>query len=256
MKVRILLVTALLSIGALPAAAQSVKVSFHGGKVDLVRARTPRCGRSSPSGRASAARASSTPSGSSGPPMTVEFKDAYEQRVLEALLRNVAGYIVGPRPIAGAASASGFDRIVILPTSTAPRRPSSVTPAVSRPPGPQPIRRLPMPIDDVTGRRPTTTSTRPWPMAAGGARARKRLQTCAAVSVRFSKPSPTTTRPNRSRPPTAPANPFGVTTGAARPGVITPVPAARPGAAPSAADARRSLAAEPHRTRRSGRDIQ
>jgi len=34
-------------------------------------------------------------------------------------------------------------------------------------------------------------------------------------------------------PPTTPANPFGVTTGAARPGVITPVPAARPGTRPA-----------------------
>ena len=82
-----------------------------------------------------------------GPPITVEFKDAYEQPVIEALLRGVAGYIVGPRPVAGSANASGFDRIVILATSTAPR-PTAVTPAVSRPPGPQPLRRLPPPIED------------------------------------------------------------------------------------------------------------
>ena len=35
MKVRILLASALVSMSVLPAAAQSVKVSFHGGKVDL-----------------------------------------------------------------------------------------------------------------------------------------------------------------------------------------------------------------------------
>ncbi len=38
----------------------------------------------------------------------------------------------------------------------------------------------------------------------------------------------TTTMSRTGPPPTTPANPFGVTTGAARPGVITPVPAARP----------------------------
>ena len=34
-----------------------------------------------------------------------------------------------------------------------------------------------------------------------GRRGRKRLPTCAAVSVRFSKPSPTATMPNRRRRP-------------------------------------------------------
>ena len=35
MKARILLATALVTLAALPAAAQSIKLSFNGGKVDL-----------------------------------------------------------------------------------------------------------------------------------------------------------------------------------------------------------------------------
>jgi hypothetical protein len=156
--------------------------------------------------------------------VTVEFKDAYEQHVLEALLRGVSGYIVGPRQIAGAASASGFDRIVILATSNAPR-PAPVTPAVSRPPGPQPIRRLPAPIDDVTD---DTVDDSDAAVAIPGARPetpadlRRRLG-----QILEAEPDDDDAEP--AAPPTTPANPFGVTSGASRPGVITPVPAARPG---------------------------
>ena len=191
MKVRILLVTALLSIGVLPAAAQSVKLSFHGGKVDLVaenatvRAILTEWARVGSTRIVNAERLV-------GPPVTVEFKDAYEQRVLEALLRNVSGYIVGPRPIAGASNASGFDRIVILPTSTAPGA-SPVTPAVSRPPGPQPIRRLPMPIDDAAddtvddidpavangpGAGAAGNACRPAPPSRSDSRSRARRRRC------------------------------------------------------------------------------
>ncbi len=227
MKVRILLVTALLSIGVLPAAAQSVKLSFHGGKVDLVaenatvRAILTEWARVGSTRIVNAERLV-------GPPMTVEFKDAYEQRVLEALLRNVSGYIVGPRSIAGAPTASGFDRIVILPTSTAAGA-SPVTPGVSRPPGPQPIRRLPMPIDDVTGDPDDDID----PAVANGPAGRP--ETPADLRRRLGQilEAEPDEEVEPEAPPPTPANPFGVTTGAARPGVITPVPAARPGARPA-----------------------
>ena len=146
MKARILLASALVTVMALPAAAQSVKVSFHDGRIDLsaqnatVRAILTEWARVGGTRVVNAERIA-------GPPITVEFKDTYEQQALESLLRGVAGYMVGQRATAGAASVSGFDRIVILPTSNAPR-PSPVTPAVSRPPGPQPLRRLPVPVDD------------------------------------------------------------------------------------------------------------
>ena len=229
MKVRILLVTALLSIGVLPAAAQSVKLSFHGGKVDLVaenatvRAILTEWARVGSTRIVNAERLV-------GPPVTVEFKDAYEQRVLEALLRNVSGYIVGPRPIADASNTSGIDRIVILPTSTAPG-PSPVTPAVSRPPGPQPIRRLPIPIDDAAD----DTLDDIDPTVANGP-GPARPETPADLRRRLGQileAEPDGDDAEPQAPPTTPANPFGVTTGAARPGVITPVPAARPGARPA-----------------------
>ena len=153
MQLRLLLASTLLTVSVLPAGAQAVKVSFHGGKVDLsaenasVRTILNEWARVGGTRIVNAERLA-------GPPVTVEFKDAYEQQALDALLRGVAGYIVGPRPVAGTPNVSGFDRIVILATSTAPR-PAPVTPAVSRPPGPQPLRRLPAPVED----DPTTTTT-------------------------------------------------------------------------------------------------
>jgi hypothetical protein len=219
----ILLATALVTFAALPAAAQSVKVSFKGGKVDLsaenatVRAILTEWGRVGGTRLVNAERIA-------GPPITVEFKDTYEQQVLESLLRGVAGYMVGQRGTDAPAS-SGFDRIVILPTSNAPR-PAAVTPAVSRPPGPQPIRRLPVPVEENQDNDPDNDSNvngnpngAPRPETPADLRRRlgQLLEADADDNGNEQPPAPTTT----------PANPFGITTGAARPGVITPVPQPR-----------------------------
>ena len=198
MKVRILLVTALLSIGALPAAAQSVKLSFHGGKVDLVaenatvRAILTEWARVGSTRIVNAERLV-------GPPVTVEFKDAYEQRVLEALLRNVSRLHrraaadcrrvehVGvrshrhPADEHGAGGVTGHSRRFAAAGTTAnPAAPDADRRRSRR----QPRRHRP--------------DRGQWPRTRRG---RKRLPTCAAVSVRFSKPSPTATMPNRRRRP-------------------------------------------------------
>jgi len=225
MKARILLASALVTLAALPAAGQSVKLSFHGGKVDLsaenatVRAILTEWGRIGGTRVVNADRVA-------GPPITVEFKDAYEQHALESLLRGVAGYMVGQRVAPGAPASSGFDRIVILATSTAPR-PAPVTPAVSRPPGPQPLRRLPVPVeqdqDDSGDNEPNAAVAAAGPRPETPADLRRRLGQLLEADA--------DTDDNADEPPPAPAvqaNPFGVTTGAARPGVITPVPPARP----------------------------
>ena len=223
MKARILLATALVTLAALPATAQSIKLSFNGGKVDLaaenatVRAILTEWARVGGTRVVNAERIV-------GPPVTVEFKGAYEQQALESLLRGVAGYMVGQRvtPAAG----SGFDRIVILATSAAPR-PAPVTPAVSRPPGPQPLRRLPPAVEE---NQDDPVDNEPNGVAAGNngprpetpADLRRRLGQLLendADNDNANEPPPA---------PSAPANPFGITTGASRPGVITPVPAPRP----------------------------
>jgi hypothetical protein len=223
MRARILLACAFVTLAALPAAGQSVKVSFQGGKVNLsaenatVRAILTEWARVGGTRVVNAERIA-------GPPITVEFKDAYEQQVLESLLRGVAGYMVGQRVAPGPATGSGLDRIVILAVSTAPR-PAPVTPAVSRPPGPQPLRRLPVPEEppDDPGDVDAAIAAGPiGPRPETPADLRRRLGQLLEADDDDSddeQPAPA---------PTTPANPFGVTTGAARPGVITPVPAPRP----------------------------
>jgi hypothetical protein len=224
MKARILLATAFVTFAALPAAAQSVKVSFNGGKVDLiaenatVRAILTEWGRVGGTRLVNAERVA-------GPPITVEFKDTYEQQVLESLLRGVAGYIVGQRGAAGVPTSSGFDRIVILASSNAPR-PAPATPAVSRPPGPQPLRRLPVAVEenqdndsDIDGNVNGNPTPTPRPETPADLRRRlgQLLEADADDNASEQPPAPAST----------PANPFGITTGAARPGVITPVPQPR-----------------------------
>jgi hypothetical protein len=218
MKARILLASVLVTLVTLPAAGQSIKVSFHGGKVDLQRRERHRAGDPHEWARVGGTRVVNAER-IAGPPVTVEFKDAYEQQALESLLRGVSGYIVGQRRCRRATS-SGFDRIVILATSNAPR-PSPVTPCVSRPPGPQPLRRLPC-------RSTTRTTRRQRPTAAAARRAAAGDAGGSAPPSRPAARSRRATTTTTGRRPDAPRNPFGVTTGAARPGVITPVPAPRP----------------------------
>jgi hypothetical protein len=224
MRARILLASLLVTCATLPAAAQSVKVSFNGGRVNLsaenatVRAILTEWGRVGGTRVVNAERIA-------GPPITVEFKDAYEQQALESLLRGVAGYMVGQRGPAGAATSSGFDRIVILASSNAPR-PAPVTPAVSRPPGPQPLRRLPVAVEE-----DQNDDNEPNPGVAAGNNA-PRPETPADLRRRLGQLLDADADDNDNEQPPAPsstpANPFGITTGSARPGVITPVPAARP----------------------------
>jgi hypothetical protein len=233
MKVRILLASALLTASVLPAGAQSIKVSFHGGRVDLsaenatVRAILAEWARVGGTRLVNADRLA-------GPPVTVEFKDAYERPALEALLRGVSGYIVGPRLTAAAPTSSGFDRIVILATSNAAPRPNPISPVASRPPGPQPLRRLLPGGDDqnadVVDDNDPSPATGPGPVRAETpADLRRRL---GQLLQEPRDGDDADTAPS-AQPTNTPANPFGVTTGASRPGVITPVPAARPqGGAP------------------------
>jgi hypothetical protein len=221
----ILLATALVTFAALPAAAQSVKVSFKGGKVDLsaenatVRSILTEWSRVGGTRLVNAERIA-------GPPITVEFKDTYEQQVLESLLRGVAGYMVGQRGT-DAPTSSGFDRIVILATSNAPR-PAPVTPAVSRPPGPQPIRRLPVAVED---NQDDDSANDPNTNVNGNPNGAPRPETPADLRRRLGQLLEADADDNGNEQPPAPAstpaNPFGITTGAARPGVVTPAPQPR-----------------------------
>lgn len=74
-----------------------------------------------------------------GAPVTLELTDVAEKQALEILLRSVAGYVAAPRRVAVSATASRFDRLVLLPTSIASAAPvAAPRPAAFTPPAPFP----------------------------------------------------------------------------------------------------------------------
>jgi hypothetical protein len=84
--------------------------------------------------------------------MTIELTNMPEQQALDLLLRSVSGYMTAPRAVADT-HLSQFDRVVVMPTSVAPRPAMAAqpTPTFAQPqftPPPQ------MADDDVDDERP------------------------------------------------------------------------------------------------------
>ena len=59
--------------------------------------------------------------------VSLELRNMPETQALDILLRSVSGYLAAPRPVE-AANLSQFDRIVVMPTSAAPRAPVAGSP--------------------------------------------------------------------------------------------------------------------------------
>ena len=66
-----------------------------------------------------------------GGPVSIELNNVPEAQALDVLLRSVAGYLAAPRPV-DVANLSHFDRIVVMPTSAAPRPAASTATAAPR----------------------------------------------------------------------------------------------------------------------------
>ena len=81
-----------------------------------------------------------------GGPMTIELTNVPEGQALDVLLRSVSGYLAAPRAVA-AANLSIFDRVIVMPTSAAPRPPVSAQPPAPALPQPQFAQPAP-PADD------------------------------------------------------------------------------------------------------------
>lgn len=62
-----------------------------------------------------------------GGPISMELTNMPEAMVLDTLLRGAAGYVAAPRP-ATVAGLSTFDRVIVMPTSSAPRATTSAAP--------------------------------------------------------------------------------------------------------------------------------
>ncbi len=216
-------VATLLCLSA-PASAQSASVQFNNGLVTVAAENAPVrqiLAEWARLGGTTFVNAERVPGG----PVTLQLENVSERQALDVLLRSVSGYMVAARD-GGAAGASRYDRILILPTSTAPQPTArafqpppvfqpqpefepevfQVDPAEENPPGdvppdadePRPINpriRVPFTPPNVNGRPMPPQPFQPDP---------------------DDQPEP--------EPEAAPANPFGVPAGSARPGVITPVP--------------------------------
>ena len=105
-----------------------------------------------------------------GGPITLELTNMPEGQALDIILRSVAGYMAAPRAAADP-TASLYDRIMILPTSTAPRVTQSApvnTPAIPTFAPPPPV----MTSDDDDSRvqiqRPPIFNTFPPVIAPNG----------------------------------------------------------------------------------------
>lgn len=214
---------------AAPAAAQSVRVEFRNGRVTLNAQNAPVRTILAEWARVGGTRIVNGER-VGGAPLTLELTNVPERQALDIILRNVSGYMAGPRLAAATASASAFDRIMILPTSapavaSAQPRPGPVQ--TFTPPPPQidpddpeenpPADQQPNLPPDGRGGRPVPRVFQP-PRRANG------------VNGVATQPFPPQTQPDPDDvPQDAPApatNPFGVApgVGSARPGVISPVP--------------------------------
>ena len=79
-----------------------------------------RCGPSSPNGRGWAGTKVVGAERIAGSPLTIHLENLPEAQALEIVLRNVAGYMAAPRQ-AASLGASAYDRILVMPTSSAPQ---------------------------------------------------------------------------------------------------------------------------------------
>jgi hypothetical protein len=170
-----------------------------------------------------------------GGPMTLELTNVPEQQALDLLLRSVSGYMTAPRPVA-VSNLSQFDRVVVMPTSAAPRPAMAAAPPT--PTFAQPQYTPPPQMntdDDVDDERPAPNVATPTLTMPNGAIPNPR----GPVFNTFPQPQVITPQvlppgvtignqqqqQQQAQPTTTPTAPFG---GVAVPGMIVQ-PAQQPG---------------------------
>ncbi len=203
-----------------------------------------------------------------GAPLTLQFQGMPEREALDIILRGVSGYMLAARQAATGPGVSAFDRIMILPTSSAPRDAGPAPGANSNAFG-RPMRAPAMPVQAEPVEEEVAVADGdvvedgdnddPEPEDEGGGEAeppavpQPQMNRFQRRNV-FPNPMGAQTQPFMPQPggvqvfpgqqqedtegaengqaPT-PGNPFGVPAGAsATPGVVTPVPQQPPGTNP------------------------
>ena len=229
-----LLAAAAFLVWALPAGAQqAVTLEFSDGEVTLVARNAPVRAILAEWARLGG---STVVNGDrvAGPPVTLELTGVSERQAIDIVLRDVAGYMLAPRR-AGTAGASVFDRIVILPTSTAPPNvpaPSAVArpflqrpPVIMRPPVPE-VENEPVPEDvpDTDAPIMVPGGELRVPGQTPGGPGQSGVQILSSDEEPDSAPAPAP----GSAPPSS-SNPFGLPYGSSTtPGTIAPAPPPQP----------------------------
>lgn len=170
-----------------------------------------------------------------GPPVTLQINGMPERQALDSILRGVSGYMLAGRPMASA-GASAFDRILILPTSAAPRNPAPNAGFTA--PRPMPAQQqMAEPVDgdevedvDQDGEaEPEEEEVEDVEQPQTGMNPRFQRQPGMFPNPMGPQGQPFNPQQGDGDPggppPTTTNNPFGVPAGATSvPGVITPVP--------------------------------
>jgi hypothetical protein len=159
-----------------------------------------------------------------GGPVTLELVNVPEVQALDTLLRSVAGYLAAPRAEL-AANLSQFDRVVVMPTSTAPRsQPGAQAPTFQQQP-----QFPPPPVDDDDDQRgnPNIPVANPRGPAFGRFPAPQVINPQTGAPINPNDPVPVV--PSEQQPPlqypSVPTAPFG---GVAVPGMVAPAPQQQP----------------------------
>ena len=222
-------------IAASADAQQSVALQFNGGRVTL-RARNAPLGAILAEWARVGGAVVVNGDRIAGAPVTLELVDVPERQALDVVLRSVAGYMLGPRR-AGSTGSSAFDRIMILPTSVAPRAPAPAPAAAARGPVMRPgVIRPPDPNDTVG--EPGIETVDPLEDPSQLIQGRDPRVVQPPFVMRPPGPDPAAVEPgiddteNEEAAPAgvgpSPTNPFGVPIGSSTtPGVIAPAPQPR-----------------------------
>ena len=197
---------ALLFCCAAPAWAQTVKLEFHDGKVNLTAQNAPLRTVLTEWARQGGTQMVNLEK-INGAPVTLQLTDVSETQALDTILRGVAGYVAGQRPTVASAQ-STFNTIMLVPTAGTAALAASARP-VAAPYSPPPVFQPPQPDpdDDPVSDVPPDDDRRPPP-----------------PGTRQNQQPPPDDGPAEQPTPGTPANPFGNPTGSAVPGTISPVP--------------------------------
>jgi hypothetical protein len=218
---------AALVLAAATAQAQTVKVEFLMGKVNLTAQNASVRTIINEWARVGGARVIN-PERLSAAPVTLQLTGVPERQALDILLRDVGGYMLGPRQTELVPGVSAFDRLMVVTATAGPaprpapagsfnqaQRPVTQNPPFRRPPVAAP--------SEPEGESEPINEPQPDEPAQGGVPNRQNVRPAVMPPLPQAEAPP----PPAPAPAPTPGNPFGAQ-GVSRPGIITPVPQPTP----------------------------